>query len=140
MLHANLAASKYCKDPNYAKSPKGGMKGTDNGRTQEMVETRLGKGIALMVKSKVNAALQRIKRILTGVFQGLKQIVSQSRKSSHSSEKEKEGKKAKTFVKNTKSRGSQIAFNGGAITRQKAKRMFKGKAKKGTVAEAVAKF
>ena len=51
--YANMAASKYCKDPNYA-------------------ENKTGLGLELMVKSKVHAALQRIRRTLTDVFQRLK--------------------------------------------------------------------
>jgi len=43
-----------------------------------------------MVKSKVNAARQRIKKILTGVFQGLKRIVFLKPKEQPLPEKRKE--------------------------------------------------
>ena len=64
-----------------------------------------------MVKLKVSAALQRIKKILTG-------------------------SKGKTFVKNTKEAEVKFASNGGAIERQKAKRPSpkNKKGKKGIIA------
>ena len=40
--YANLAASKYCKDPNYAKGAKGKRKRKHNGRAAKMVGSRLG--------------------------------------------------------------------------------------------------
>ena len=46
--------------------------------------------------------------------------------------KKREGRKGKTFVKNTKAAEVKFAKKGGEIKQTKAKRPFKGKAKKGT--------
>ena len=46
--------------------------------------------------------------------------------------KKREGRKGKTFVKNTKAAEVKFAKKGGEIKQTKPKRPFKGKAKKGT--------
>ena len=75
-----------------------------------------------MVKSKVNAALQKIRKILIGVFQGRKQIDSPKVKEQLQPEKEKEGSKGKQVVKNTKAAEVKFAAKGGEIVITKAKR------------------
>jgi hypothetical protein len=88
-----------------------------------------------MAKSKVNAVLQRIKRILTGVFQGLKLKVFHKKKQPQPLRKKKtEGKKGKTVVKNTKQAQVKFAAYGGEIAVTKPKRPYTGKKKDGVVA------
>ena len=41
--YANMAASKYCKNPNYAKKSKGGKRKGINGSVRTMEKTELGK-------------------------------------------------------------------------------------------------
>jgi len=58
--------------------------------------------------------------------------LSKEERASTAQKKKTEGKKGKTFVKNTKAAEVKFAEKGGEIKQTKAKRPFKGKAKKGT--------
>jgi len=58
--------------------------------------------------------------------------LSKKERASTAQKKKTEGKKGKTFVKNTKAAEVKFAKKGGEIKQTKAKRPFKGKAKKGT--------
>ena len=58
--------------------------------------------------------------------------LSKEERASTAQKKKTEGKKGKTFVKNTKAAEVKFAKKGGEIKQTKAKRPFKGKAKKGT--------
>jgi len=58
--------------------------------------------------------------------------LSKKERASTAQKKKTEGKKGKTFVKNTKAAEVKFAEKGGEIKQTKAKRPFKGKAKKGT--------
>ena len=58
--------------------------------------------------------------------------LSKEERASSAQKKKTEGKKGKTFVKNTKAAEVKFAEKGGEIKQTKAKRPFKGKAKKGT--------
>ena len=58
--------------------------------------------------------------------------LSKEERASTARKKKSEGKKGKTFVKNTKAAEVKFAEKGGEIKQTKAKRPFKGKAKKGT--------
>ena len=58
--------------------------------------------------------------------------LSKKERASTARKKKSEGKKGKTVVKNTKKAEVKFAEKGGEIKQTKAKRPFKGKAKKGT--------
>jgi len=58
--------------------------------------------------------------------------LSKEERASTARKKKSEGKKGKTVVKNTKAAEVKFAEKGGEIKQTKAKRPFKGKAKKGT--------
>ena len=58
--------------------------------------------------------------------------LSKEERASTARKKKSEGKKGKTVVKNTKKAEVKFAEKGGEIKQTKAKRPFKGKAKKGT--------
>ena len=58
--------------------------------------------------------------------------LSKKERASTARKKKSEGKKGKTVVKNTKAAEVKFAEKGGEIKQTKAKRPFKGKAKKGT--------
>jgi len=58
--------------------------------------------------------------------------LSKEERASTAQKKKTEGKKGKTVVKNTKAAEVKFAEKGGEIKQTKAKRPFKGKAKKGT--------
>ena len=58
--------------------------------------------------------------------------LSKKERASTARKKKSEGKKGKTVVKNTKKAEVKFAEKGGEIQQTKAKRPFKGKAKKGT--------
>ena len=65
--------------------------------------------------------------------------LSKAERAATARKKKKEGKKGKTFVKNTKEAEVKFAFNGGAITRQKAKRTPPKSNSKGVVARGCGK-
>ena len=90
-----------------------------------------------MVKSKVSAALQRIKKNPDRCLPRSKaNSLSKAERAATARKKKTEGSKGKTFVKNTKEAEVKFASNGGAIERQKAKRPSpkNKKGKKGIIA------
>ena len=116
--YANMAASKYCKDPNYAKGAKGKKKGEEvmgelkKWRDQEWV--RIGtdgeiKGPCGTSKDKKNPdrCLPKSKA----------QSLSKSERASTAKKKKREGKKGKTVVKNTKQ--AEVKFSEGGLARRK---------------------
>ncbi len=86
-----------------------------------------------MVRSKVRAVLQKIRRTPDRCLPLAKaRSLSKKDRASTAKKKKKAGAKGKTVVKNTKKAEVKFAEKGGEIKQTKAKRPFKGKAKKGT--------
>lgn len=116
--YANLAASKYCKDPNYAKKAKGGKrKGRQMGELKDWLKqdwVRIDssgniKGPCGTSKDKKNPdrCLPRAKA----------QSLTKAERAATARKKKSEGKKGKTVVANTKEAKVQNLGGGGIVAR-----------------------